>query len=325
MAECGKLDWQIAVFGQNEARRIGACIASLARAAGDRKVLVTVILNGCTDGSVEAALHAARAAGLPIDVWRIAHADKANAVNRFFFDLRVPARHYCCVDAYAVVGAGSLDGFEQCFKTRPGANLAASVPTNGRSQKRAARQILETGGVATGQFYGLAAYFLDRLVDRGLRLPIGLYRGDGLLGSMAAHDLDALGTPWNNARVPGAGGASFEIDSLSLFSPGDVRRQFRRKIRQMRGLLENAAIKRVIYSGGYEALPEYADEMIGKFVREQGVLHVGLADRPFMALALRHHRRFRRIPAASLVAGKVASAPIGHVLDSGIATATATV
>ena len=87
MAETDDLDWQIAVFGQNEAARIGACITSIAKAATGLRVLVTLILNGCTDNSAKLALEAAKAADLPLEIYTIEHADKSNAINRFFYDL----------------------------------------------------------------------------------------------------------------------------------------------------------------------------------------------------------------------------------------------
>jgi hypothetical protein len=58
----------------------------------------------------------------------------------------------------------------------------------------------------------------------------------------------------------------------------------------MRGKLENAAIKQVIYSGGYAELPTFADDMIRDFLEKNPVPAVSLSERPFMALALRHHR-----------------------------------
>ena len=74
----------------------------------------------------------------------------------------------------------------------------------------------------------------------------------------------------------------------------DVRRQFRRKVRQARGDLENLAIRSIVYDRGYEGLPEYADEMIQAHIARAGLPRVSLADRPFQALAVRQIRAFRR-------------------------------
>ena len=78
---------------------------------------------------------------------------------------------------------------------------------------------------------------------------------------------------------------------LSPFSFDDLRRQFRRKLRQMRGQLQNAAISELIYRAGYEGLPEDADEMVESFLANHAPPRVGWPDRMFRMLALREMRR----------------------------------
>ena len=284
-------DVQVGVFGQNEASRIEACLASIAEAAGPRRVLVTVVLNGSTDGS--AARAAAIAPQLPVEirVVTIARPDKANAINRFFYELREDAALYVCVDAYVAIDPGAIAAIEARFAECPEARVVTGVAANGRTEMRAVQQTIEQGGIIHGQLYALCPAFLDRLTGAGIRLPVGLYRGDGLIGSFACHDLDAAHEPWVNQRLAGVAGARYQIDTLSMFRLRDLRRQFRRMVRQMRGVLENAAIKSVIYGGGYTALPDNADDMIRTFLDHHPVPKVALQDRPFMALALRQHRR----------------------------------
>lgn len=308
MAGGAAWDWQVGVFGRNEASRIGQCIASIARAAQGRRVLATVLLNGATDDSAAVALRAAEAGALPIEIYRFGHADKSNAINRFFHDLRAPADAVCCVDAYAVIGPDSLSGFAQAFAARPDARLATGIAINGRSEPRAVERTLAVGGVTHGQLYAPGRAFIDRLTGRGLRLPLGLYRGDGLLGSMAAHDLDPLAQPWENRRVIGVREATYEIASLSPFRPSDVRRHLRRRVQHMRGRLETAAIKEVIYVSGYAALPEHADDMIRAYLAAHGPPPTPLRDRPFMAAALRRVRSARPPDPAGLLPRLVASA-----------------
>ena len=301
MPETDDLDWQIAVFGQNEAARIGACLTSIARASTSLRVLVTLILNGCTDNSAELALKAAEASALPLEIYTIQHADKSNAINRFFYDLRKPARYYCCVDGYATISSGTLIAFANALEKNPQANAASGIALTGRSEPLSTPQTVNVGGVLKGQLYSPTGQFLDRMVRSGVRLPIGLYRGDGLLGSMAAHDLDAIGKPWDNSRVIGVKDATFEIKPLSPFSSRDLKRQFRRMIRQARGRLENAAIKQTIYRSDYASLPEYADAMIADFLKNNPVGTKGIAEGLFTSMALREHSRAVVAAPASLV------------------------
>ncbi len=285
-------EWQVAVFCQNERSRIAACLTSISAAIGSRRGLITVIANGSNDGSEAAARAAGAGIGTPVQVFSIPQADKSNAINSFLYDLRLRAEAdlYFFVDGYVTIGPAALRATAARLADCPDAVAATGVAGNGRTETRSARRTVEVGGVMHGQFYALTPDFVRRMVRDGIRLPVGLYRGDGLLGSMAAHDLDAVGQPWMNSRLIGVAEATFEIDALSLFRWRDLRRQFRRKIRQMRGRLESAAIKQVIYAGGYAALPPFADDMIRDFLAANPVPAVSLPDRPFMALALRHHR-----------------------------------
>ena len=293
-------EWNVAVFCQNEAARIGQCIASIAQAIGSRRALVTLILNGTTDDSAALAWQAARTHGVPIEIWRIPHGDKSNAIDQFFYKLRVPAQMYFCVDGYVKIGPRSFDGLAAGLAARPASVAATGIAINGRTMPTSREEILALGGKLQGQLHALRPEFLDRMVAQGISLPVGLYRGDGLLGSMASHDLDAIGTQWDPGRVVGVAEATFEIPTLSPFVPRDLRRQFRRKVRQMRGHLENAAIKTVIYRRGFAALPAFADEMIATYLDQHGVPPTTLPDKPFMLLALRQHRAARREAAANL-------------------------
>jgi hypothetical protein len=59
----------------------------------------------------------------------------------------------------------------------------------------------------------------------------------------------------------------------------------------MRGLIENAAIRALVKANGFAALPRMADDLIRKFLLTNPVPTVALVDRPFLMLALWHHRR----------------------------------
>lgn len=146
---------------------------------------------------------------------------------------------------------------------------------------------------------------MGQLVDRGLRLPIGLYRGDGLLGSMVCHALDAVHEPWANARVPSIADATFAFPVILPLRPSHLRRQFRRMVRQARGRIENAAIKRIIGIGGYEALPAYADDMLRQHLAEHGQPVVSSHARLFQALAIAELNRAVRPAAESLIPERI--------------------
>ena len=294
-------DWHISVVCQNEAARIGGCLYSIRQAIGSRRALVTLNLNGSTDNSNVVARRTAHECGLSLQVYRTQAADKSNALNQFIYTLREPARMYVFVDGYVRIGPGALAGLDDCLASHPYAMAATGVALNGRTMRLATQKTLEEGGVLHGQLHALRPEFLDRMVRQKIQLPLGTYYGDGLMGSLVNHNLDALGQAWDTNRIIGVGDATYEIATLSMFRPRDLRRQFRRKIRQMRGKVQNQAMKEIIYRDGFAALPANADDLVRRHISKHGVPAVSLMDRPFMALALHQIRGAREFDPAGLV------------------------
>jgi hypothetical protein len=295
-----KWDWNVAVFCRNERRSIAGCIESIAGASRGRRTLVTLIVNGTSDDSAAVALDTASKCGVAIVVHAIPYGDKANAINCFFYTLREPARYYFFIDAYVRIGPDALAAMETCLATRPDVIAATGVAVNGRTMYLGSARTLSEGGHLHGQLHALRRDFIDRLVARRLRLPIGLYCGDGLIGSMAMHDLDPLRIEWEPKRIAGSPEATYAIPTLSTISVRDMRRQFQRKVRQMRGRLENLAIRRIIYERGYEGLPEFADDMVKAYLVEHGRPGTSVFDRPFQMLAMREISAAHRPGSASL-------------------------
>lgn len=283
------LDWNVAVYCMNEAERLEGCLASIAASMADRRYLITVIFNGTTDGGIEIARLMARG-GVAMEIYSIPTPDKANAINRFFYDLRKPARLYGGIDGYVHVGRHTFAALEQRLAETPHAHAMSGSAITGRSMQRFTAETLREGGRLHGQCHALRPAFIDDIVARGIRLPIGVYFGDGLLNSMAAHSLDPLHTEWDKQRTQGAAGAPYSLPTLSAFRLSDLRRQFRRQVRQQRGRIQSEAIKKVIYQGGYEALPADAHVMELDHIATDGLPKVGLWERPFQLLALRQIR-----------------------------------
>jgi len=282
----GLLDWDVAIYCVNEAGRLRGCLASVAAALAGSAARISVILNGSTDESITIAREAA-GSGAPVAIFSIATADKSNAMNQFYYNICAPARAYAGVDGYVEVGPESFRAMQAHLQNNPHALAVTGVALNGRTMKLATEPTLRKGGQLHGPLHALRPEFLDRMVARGIRQPFGLYCGDGLLCSMAAHDLDPIGTRWDDTRVQGVAEATYEIPALSLFKPRDLQRQYRREIRQMRGRIENAAIKSIIYTGGYEALPASSFEMARMYLAAHKLPPAPVSRRLFQLLAVR--------------------------------------
>ena len=286
------LDWHVAIYVANEAERLDACIASVVADLDGTSYRITILLNGSMDGSAEIAVAAARQ--LPaIEVFTIRYPDKSNAINQFYHHLRVPARLYASVDGYVVVRPGAFAALAVHMAAHPNASTVSGFAVNGRTLPRP-DTIRPRAGRVMGGMHALRPRFLDGIVARQLRLPVGLYRGDGLIGSMAAHDLDALTNKWDDQRILSEATAEVEVQRLSPFRPKHVHRQFLRKLRQMRGRIENAALEVIIYRDGFARLPAFADDMIADHLAIHGAPKTPLADRAFMHMAIQKSAAAKR-------------------------------
>lgn len=259
--------WSIAVFARNERPTLVSCLEHVARAAGTHDAHVTVVLNGSTDGSAQALIEAAPRIRVPFSVYDIPYPDKSNAINQVIHRLWGGMDTGFMVDAYAMITPGAFAALSAALAGQPEARAAAAVPSVGRSAAAMAAEMMVHPGLH-GSLFALRGDFVARMRETGFRIPAGLYRGDGLLGSAVMHDLDALGTPWTNAFMAVAPDATWSFRPLSVWNHADRKRHWNRLLRQGRGELEDMAIKRIIYQGNYAALPEQASDLIRYLVRE---------------------------------------------------------
>ncbi|HEY8609795.1 MAG TPA: glycosyltransferase [Roseomonas sp.] len=282
----GARRWSAAVFARNEAASIGDCLRALARAGATE---ATVIVNGSTDGSVTVAADAMRQSGLPGRVYEIAFADKSNAINQYLHVLRPAAEMHVFTDAYAAVSPDSLRRLSARLAD-PQALAAAAVPDSGRSAAAIRQGMMASPGLH-GSLFALRGDFVERLAASGLRLPLGLYRGDGLLGSFVMHDLDALGNPWGPPRIAVEPEARWKTRPLRPWRPADLRRHWHRLLQQGRGRLESAAIRHAIYAGGFGALPATTERLVLDWLDARPDAAPDARRDPLAAIALRRIRR----------------------------------
>ena len=254
-----EVEWSVAVFARNSANELLPCLEGLAVAAAGRRARITVLLNDTTDHSADVVRGFARDASVEVDVQQITFGDKSNAWNQFIHAVRPEAQTYFFVDSYAVPAAGALAALDQALQDAPWANAAAAVPSSGRSAAATRASMMRTPALH-GSLFALRGGFVRRLAASGLRLPAGLYRGDGLIGSFVVNDLDGRTFAWNLKLISVAPDATWTVTPVSkLRRPWQI---WSRLQRQARGLMEDQAIKELTYHKGFERLPRYADAMI---------------------------------------------------------------
>ena len=259
MRNAPSVDISIVVIARNEAARLDGCVASILDDLPTAAAAVTVLLNDCRDASAAIIRRLAGVARVPLRGYGIAFADKSNAWNQYLHGpAGLDAGLHVFVDGYAHVRPGSLKALADALAGRPGLNAATGVPSEGRSAAQQRETLVRSGGLH-GSLHALPDAFVGRLRARGLHLPTGLYRGDGLIGSFAMYDLDPLSRRWDPARVAVVTEATWSIPPYRI---SDLRRHWVRRINQARGRMEGRAIRRIIEAEGYEALPRNADLML---------------------------------------------------------------
>ena len=285
----GTVPWAVTVFAGSEADRIAACLESLHQGLRDRAPLLTVVVNGARDGTaVRAARALAELDWEGSEVAEIPWGDKANAWNQYVYGLRRPARWHLFADGYLILDPRGLREMAGLLEAGPPQRAATGVPSGDHPGSRHMRHFVHTHGGILGGLHALRGDLLEDIVARRLLIPWGLYRGDGLIGSFACHDLDPVHNPWNRERVLVCDDARWYGRRPSKLSRRDLARHARRLVRQAQGRMENRAIRHIIFQGGYEGLPESAAELIalarvlGPAKHERGPFR-----RPLRALAAR--------------------------------------
>lgn len=287
--------WSVVIFARDEAASLGRCFEALSAALAGARAEVTLVLNGTSDGSEAVAPGLMRAAGLRGRVWSIPHADKSNAINQYLHRLRPAAEMHVFLDAYAAVKPDALRRLAARMAAEPLARAVAAVPSSGRSAAALRAGMLQLPGLH-GSLFALRGSFVERIAAAGLRLPVGLYRGDGLIGSFAMHDLDPVSSPWRPPHIAVEGEATWLLRPLRPWHPADLRRQFRRLVQQGRGRLESAAIRATIYPGklgrgGFDSIPASGEQLILNFLAATPEAVPDPLRDPFGAIALRRIRR----------------------------------
>lgn len=254
------VQWAAVVFARNEAGSIAGCIAALAAAGrGVADLDIAIILNGTGDDSAGRAAAALRAAGRPGRIWAIEEGCKANAFNQYVHRLRPAARTYFFIDGYAAVAEDALRRLAAALDAAPMAQAAAATPSTGRSAARLRAHMIREPGLH-GSLFALRGTFVQRIAQAGFRLPLRMYRGDGLIGSMVLHDLDTADGGWRPERIVVEPGATWRAPDLRPWRARDLRRHWNRLVQQARGRLQWGAVRAAIYPGGYAALPADADD-----------------------------------------------------------------
>ncbi len=258
----------IVVFASRESlpvlQRAIAAADAAASASGYR---IDVVVNG-NPALAQALVREGNArTAAPMRVWSIALGDKANAWSQYFHTIWNGEALAFFMDGYVRPHADAARLLGDAVLADPVALGGSGVPSVGRTAQALRRDMLQHGGFH-GNFCCIKGEVIAQLRAQPFRLPVGLYRGDSLLGAVLRFGLRPESEAWDPRRIHVHGDASWQTDAKRWWSPADLLGQLRRLRRQARGRLENEAVKHhfLVLRRAPSALPATADDLVRQWL-----------------------------------------------------------
>lgn len=257
--------WSLAIFSARESadtlvRTIEAC-----RAASDERTPIDVIINGNKLLADVACARSSHVAG-NLSMWFLETLDKAHAWNEYLQRIWKPSEIAFFIDGYVQVMPDALRLLAATLADDNKALSVSAVPTYGHSATSLQKHMTGEGGLH-GNLFALRGDVLSLLRDRQFKLPLGIYRTDGLLGAIMAFNLDPRTNTWDARRTAVQGAATWRVHSRSLFSR--VSDGYRRTLRQAQGTLETVAMRQhlAVERKSPEELPRTAADLVGGWLK----------------------------------------------------------
>ena len=250
------IDHAVAIFASRESAEVLRATVAAATVASERasvgkpgcRSVIDVLINGNPALAEAVAQHAsARVLDTTtaplLRIWRVAVADKAHTWNQYVETIWPASRLAFFVDGYVRLWPGAIQHLGSRVDASATALGGSGVPTAGRSAAAAARAMLRDGGLQ-GNFFCLTRDVLVEMRRLNFRLPLGLYRGDSLIGAALAYRLNPAMNRWDlKSTVVVEPEASWDLQVPRIWRPSDWRARWRRMDRQAGGTLENLAVR----------------------------------------------------------------------------------
>jgi hypothetical protein len=268
------MKWSVAIFSSRESlETLSSSINAILNAGAEHAPVIDVMINGnrtlANDvGRRIEALRAVGQAGTCIRAWYIPIADKAHAWNQYIHTIWPSSNIAFFVDGYAEVMPEALRLISDGLRDAPNALAASGIPSVGRTSATQAEIMIREGGLH-GNLYAMRGDFVTRLRKTAFRLPLGLYRTDGVLGAAICFALDPAKNDWDSGRILVHPNATWRIRPLSLLSVTDIRSHIKKVMRQAQGVLENLAVREhlAIQKNTPQSLGRTSAELVQSWIR----------------------------------------------------------
>lgn len=207
-----------------------------------------------------------------IRIWHTPFGDKAHAWNEYVHRVWDGVSPALNLDGYVKLLPGATGALQHALRDSPDALAATGVPSVGRSASTTARAMVRDGGLH-GNFFLLSSHAMARFRGMQVRLPVGLYRTDAVIGAMLAFGMDPSVHAWDPLRrivvVPHA---TWLTNEKSVLSPAEWRTHVKRLVRQGQGMLENQAVRQhlAVLKRPPRELPNHVRQLVMQWGHHNG-------------------------------------------------------
>lgn len=297
-------DWAVAIFAAREtAGTLASCLQAALQSCGSKRTVIDVLVNGnraladqfsqYVDDFKLRRTGKQSAGNAVVRVWFIPFGHKAHAWNVYLHTIWPGGDVNYFIDGYVQVRPDAFMLLDERLTATTGALGATGIPTSGRSARKLAKQMLTEGGMH-GNLHAIRGSALSNMKQTGFRLPLGLYRTDSLIGAVLMFRLDPAKNAWDAKRVVVHPQVTWHVAPASLWTPKDLSAQYKRKLRQAQGALENRAVREHLAIGKRDPvlLPRTANELVNRWLAD----HPEQAKKAFLSQPLTFYaaRKLRR-------------------------------
>lgn len=246
--------------------------------------------------------------GNNVRVWQILAADKGNAWNQHIHKIWPGTLDTVYIDGYVQISSSAICALTHTLANHPEALGTSGLPTVGYSARATRKTAIEEGGLH-GNLCAIKAEALDQMRKRQIRIPLGMYRVDSIVGAFLSFGLNNLQNAWNpELFIPLTPDATWTCDQKKWYRAKDWLDWKNRRARQAKGDFENLAVKYqlAVLKTKLEDLPNDVNALIIEW--QSGLAHNSMgahvvSRRHQAALALL--LRYTPPPLADLVATEI--------------------
>lgn len=300
-------EWSIAIFAARETPAEVLLTLKKAVVAATRTSIIDIVVNG-NQPLLEAlladkqALQDCLSPQLTLRLWCVAFGNKAHAWNQYVETIWPATRTAFFVDGYVQVQADNLQRLADSLAASDTAIAASGFPMSGRTS-RDIQAALQAHGGLHGNLFAIRQSAMQALRQRKIRLPLGLYGFDTVLGGFLGYGLNPQEYTWDmKGRVTTEAGVHWQVREKHWWNPDDLRTQLKRILNNaLRALVRKAT---TYYLRDQKRLPETLPPTIEAYVmewaaRNRGELHKLFLRTPLSIVPYLKLRQARARPLAA--------------------------